>query len=125
MVNEEIRFEPPIPVLRMFDVARTFEFYRDYLGFTVDWEHRFGAEFPLYAQISRAGARIHLSEHHGDGTPGSVVWIAVDDVFTWKAELAGKSYGYAEPGSPEDGPGGPGFELVDPSGNMLRFAQPE
>ncbi|MGK8487764.1 glyoxalase superfamily protein [Nocardia asiatica] len=119
-----IHFAPPVPVLRMFDVARAFEFYRDYLGFTVDWEHRFGAEFPLYAQISRAEAKLHLSEHHGDGTPGSVVWIAVGDVFAWHAELTAKSYRYAHPGRPEDGPGGPGFELVDPSGNVLRFAQP-
>ncbi|WP_280250458.1 hypothetical protein [Nocardia abscessus] len=41
------------------------------------------------------------------------------------AELAAKSYRYANPGHPEDGPGGPGFELVDPSGNVLRFAQPK
>ncbi|MBF6337632.1 VOC family protein [Nocardia abscessus] len=116
---------PAIPVLRMFDVARAYEFYRDYLGFTVDWEHRFGAEFPLYAQVSRAETTFHLSEHHGDGTPGSVVWIAVGDVFAWQSELAAKSYRYANPGPPEDGPGGPGFELVDPSGNVLRFAQPK
>ncbi|MGV9722632.1 glyoxalase superfamily protein [Nocardia beijingensis] len=120
-----IEFAAPIPILRMFDVARTYEFYRDYLGFTVDWEHRFGSEFPLYAQVSRAEATLHLSEHHGDGTPGSVVWIAVGDVFAWHGELAAKNYRYAAPGPPEDGPGGPGFELADPSGNVLRFAQPE
>lgn len=120
-----LEFAAPIPVLRMLNVARTYEFYRNYLGFTVDWEHRFGAEFPLYAQVSRAEARLHLSEHNGDGTPGSVVWIAVGDVFAWHAELAAKNYRYAVPGPPEDGPGGPGFELADPSGNVLRFAQPE
>ncbi|WP_305080233.1 hypothetical protein [Nocardia aobensis] len=26
------------------------------------------------AQVSRSDARQHPSEHHGDGTPGSVVW---------------------------------------------------
>ncbi|WP_280248456.1 glyoxalase superfamily protein [Nocardia abscessus] len=99
-----IHLASPVPVLRMFDVARAYEFYRDYLGFTVDWEHRFGAEFPLYAQVSRAEATFHLSEHHGDGTPRSVVWIAVGDVFAWHAELAAKSYRYAEPGHPETVP---------------------
>lgn len=125
MASEEIGFAAPIPVLRMFDVVRAYEFYCDYLGFTVDWEHRFGDDFPLYAQVSRGTAKFHLSEHHGDGTPGTVVWIAVTDVKAWQAELAGKEYRYAKPGPPEDGPGGPGFELIDPSGNTLRFAQPD
>ena len=30
-----------IPILRMFDVAKAREFYVEYLGFTVDFEHRF------------------------------------------------------------------------------------
>ncbi|WP_245746442.1 glyoxalase superfamily protein [Nocardia altamirensis] len=125
MASDEIGFAAPIPVLRMFDVARAYEFYRDYLGFTVDWEHRFGDDFPLYAQVSRSSMKLHLSEHHGDGTPGTVVWIEVADVYAWQAELAGKQYRYAKPGCPEEGPAGPGFELADPSGNILRFAQPE
>ena len=29
------------------------EFYSGFLGFTIDWEHRFGENFPLYAQIAR------------------------------------------------------------------------
>jgi len=27
------------PILRMFDEARAREFYVEFLGFTVDWEH--------------------------------------------------------------------------------------
>ncbi|MFE7801705.1 glyoxalase superfamily protein [Nocardia sp. NPDC057440] len=125
MASDAIGLAAPIPVLRMFDTAKAYEFYCDYLGFAVDWEHRFGADFPLYAQLSRSTAKIHLSEHHGDGTPGSVVWIAVDDINALYTELAAKNYRYAQPGCPQDGPGGPGFELVDPSGNTVRFAQPD
>src|SRR4029453_4400089 len=33
-----IRFEPAIPILRIFDVDRARGFYVDWLGFTVDWE---------------------------------------------------------------------------------------
>ncbi|NEW42393.1 VOC family protein [Nocardia cyriacigeorgica] len=124
MASDPIGLAPPIPVLRMFDIAKTFEFYRDYLGFTVDWEHRFAPDLPLYAQVSRGAARIHLSEHHGDGTPGTVLWMAVDDIHAWHAEITAKEYRFARPGCPEDGPGGPGFELIDPAGNTLRFAQP-
>ncbi|WP_324198078.1 glyoxalase superfamily protein [Nocardia beijingensis] len=125
MRNERIRLSAPVPVLRIFDVAKAYEFYRDYLGLELDWEHRLGADFPLYAQVSRAGLRLHLSEHHGDGTPGTVVWIPVDDVYALHTELAAKQYRYAEPGLPEAGPGGPGFDLTDPFGNVLRFGQPD
>lgn len=30
-----------VPIFRIFDVAKAREFYVDYLGMTVDWEHRF------------------------------------------------------------------------------------
>jgi len=42
---------------------------------TLDWEHRFGDNFPLYAQVSRSGVVLHWSEHHGDGTPGTAIMI--------------------------------------------------
>ena len=70
-----IAFERAIPVLRVFDQAKAEEFYIGYLGFTTDWEHRFEPDFPRYVQISRSDLIIHLSEHHGDGTPGSVVFV--------------------------------------------------
>ncbi|MBH0781324.1 VOC family protein [Nocardia sp. NEAU-351] len=120
-----MRISAPVPVLRVFDVDKAYEFYRDYLGLDIDWEHRFGPDFPRYAQVSRSGLRLHLSEHHGDGTPGTVVWIPVADVYALQAELAEKEYRYAAPGPPEPGPGGPGFAVTDPFGNVLRFAQPE
>ncbi|WP_433205099.1 glyoxalase superfamily protein [Nocardia sp. CA-107356] len=125
MAADSVRFVVPVPVLRIFDVSKAYEFYRDYLGFTLDWEHRFESGLPLYAQLSRSDAVIHLSEHHGDGTPGTVVWIAVSDIHRLHAELAAKDYGYARPGAPENGPGGPGFAVIDPFGNTLRFAQPD
>ena len=120
-----IGFAAPIPVLRIYDVDKAYEFYRDYLGFTLDWEHRFEPGLPLYAQLSRSGARLHLSEHHGDGTPGSVLWIAVDDIDAWQSELAANEYPFAKPGRAADGPGGRGFAVTDPFGNVLRFAQPD
>jgi hypothetical protein len=49
-----MQFERAVPVLRVFDQAKAEEFYLDYLGFTTDWEHRFGPDFPRYAQISRS-----------------------------------------------------------------------
>lgn len=35
-------FGKTTPILRIFDEKKASEFYVDVLGFTVDWEHRFG-----------------------------------------------------------------------------------
>ncbi len=50
-----ITFSRVIPTLRMFDIARAREFYLDYLGFKVDFEHRFEPDLPLFLGISRGG----------------------------------------------------------------------
>lgn len=60
----------PVPVLRMHHEALAREFYLDYLGFGVEWAHRFEPDLPLYLRIRRGNAVLDLSEHHGDGTPG-------------------------------------------------------
>lgn len=71
----QTEFHKVIPILRMFSIEKTKAFYIDFLGFTIDWEHRFEKDAPLYMQISRAGCMLHLSEHHGDGTPGAAVYV--------------------------------------------------
>ena len=70
-------FGPVIPVLRIFDVAKAREFYGEFLGFAIDWEHTFDDHAPVYLQASRDGAVVHLSEHHGDASPGATVRILV------------------------------------------------
>ena len=69
-----------IPILRIFSVEKAKEFYVGFLGFTVDWEHRFDERAPVYVQVSRAGCVLHLSEHHGDCCPGSTVFVRVTGV---------------------------------------------
>jgi hypothetical protein len=54
-VSEAPTLRQAIPILRIFSVEKAKEFYVDFLGFTWDWEHRFGENFPLYAQVSRSG----------------------------------------------------------------------
>ncbi len=65
-----VTFDSAIPILRMFDERKAREFYLDFLGFSVEFEHRFEADLPLYLGISRNGLHLHLSEHHGDACPG-------------------------------------------------------
>jgi hypothetical protein len=71
------KFEYPIPILRIFSVEKAREFYLSFLGFSVDWEHRFDDDLPVYMQISRPGLTLHLSEHHGDACPGATVLISM------------------------------------------------
>lgn len=119
--GEAVRFEAALPILRMFDVARTKAFYVDLLGFSVDFEHRYEENFPLFMQVSRAGLRLHLSEHHGDGTPGSAVYIYMKGIDAFHAEISARG-GHAgiEPGP---APNMRVLQLWDPSSNQLRFAE--
>jgi len=115
---------PGVPVLRVMSVATALPFYVDYLGFRLDWEHRFEPGWPVYAQVSRSKAVLHLSEHHGDGSPNGVVWFPVADVVGLHKELLDRPNARVRPGLDADAPGGPTFGVTDPYGNVLRFAQP-
>jgi len=70
----------PTPILRIFDEDKAHEFYINFLGFKVDWEHRFEEGTPIYMQISKGNCILHLSEHFGDCSPGAAMRIAVDDL---------------------------------------------
>ena len=86
------------PILRIFDEKKAKEFYKDYLGFWVDWEHRFENDSPLYMQVSNGNCIIHLSEHHGDCSPGAAIRIEVEDIESFHATLHSKEYNFARPG---------------------------
>src|SRR5580658_7743005 len=96
-----VRLDRAIPILRIFDVAKAREFYLDYLGFAVEFEHRFHDNAPLFMGISRDGLLLLLSEHHGDGTPGSHVRIDISGVRELHDELKAKKYRYMNPGIQE------------------------
>ena len=116
-------FSGAVPILRIFDVTKARQFYVDYLGFRVDWEHRFDEGAPLYMQVSRGSLVLHLSEHHGDGTPGSAVYVETRGVRSYHAELRARPYAYLNPGLGVD-ENGTCMTLLDPFGNTLRFNEP-
>ena len=93
-----VNLAAPLPVLRSFDEAKAREFYIGFLGFTVDWEHRFEPEAPLYMQLSRDSCVLHVSEHFGDGAPGTCLFLPMDDISGYRAELLAKEYRHARPG---------------------------
>ncbi len=110
-----------VPILRIFDEAVARRHYVNYLGFAVDWTHRFGDNFPIYLQISRDDVVIHLSEHHGDATPGSRIRILVSDLTDLHRDLTGKDYKYAKPGLKDTEFGEQQVEIHDPFGNCITF----
>ena len=113
-----------IPILRSFDETKAREFYIDFMGFTVDWEHRFADNAPLYMQVSREGIVLHLSEHHGDCSPGGAVRIEMADVDAFSKTLRDKRYKYANPGCGQSTPWGTKeVTLTDPFKNRLIFWQ--
>jgi len=79
-----------IPIFRIFDVTKAREFYVGFLGFQVDWEHRFDETAPLYIQISRDGLVLHLSEHHGDACPGSTAVVQTTGLEAYNREITAK-----------------------------------
>ncbi len=111
------------PILRIFDLAKAKEFYVDFLGFTIDWEHRFGENFPVYLQVSRDDCVLHLSEHHGDTTPGSRVIIAISGIEDFHRELSERGYRYLKPAIEDTEWGSRVMTLTDPFGNRLTFSQ--
>jgi Glyoxalase superfamily protein len=117
-----VRFGQTCPIMRIFDEPKAKEFYVGFLGFSVDWEHRFGENFPLYSQVSRAGLSLHLSGHHGDASPGSTVFVRLHGVHAYQEELTRKDYGYGKPGV-EEMPWGFVMTVTDPFSNRIRFCQ--
>jgi hypothetical protein len=114
----------PVPVLRSLDETRAREFYIDYLHFTIEWEHRFEyAQSILYMRLRRDRFVLDLSEHHGDGTPGSAIWVPISDVAAYRDELRATGYDRMSPGIETDSPGGPTMEVIDPFSNTIRFCQ--
>lgn len=115
-----MNFSNTTPILRILDEAKAKEFYVDYLGFSIDWEHRFEAGLPLYFQVSKGDCVIHLSEHHGDCCTGAAMRIKTVGLVSFHEELRKKNpaCGLAiekMPWGTED------MSVRDPFGNRLTF----
>ena len=110
-----------IPVLRIFDYKKAIEFYVDLLGFTVEWEHYFEPDAPVYMAVKKGKLVLHLSEHHGDGTPGTHVYVECTGLIAWQEELINKKYKYNRPGFEETFYGTWCVTVNDPFSNKISF----
>ncbi|MFE5321060.1 glyoxalase superfamily protein [Paenibacillus sp. NPDC056579] len=119
MNNTTPDMKPAVPILRMFDIDKTKQFYLEFLEFRLDWEHRFEEGLPLYMQISCGGCVLHLSEHFGDCSPGAAIRIETTHVEALHSRLLAKQYKYARPGLETAPWGSKEIRLTDPSGNRI------
>lgn len=111
------------PILRIFDYIKTIEFYVDWLGFKIDWEDK-PENTPSYMQVSLGNIVIHLSEHHGDCSPGGRIYIEnFLGLGNYHKKLLDKQYKFNRPGISKT----PWnneldcMEVIDPFGNRLTF----
>jgi catechol 2,3-dioxygenase-like lactoylglutathione lyase family enzyme len=113
------------PIFRVFDYDKAIEFYVNWLGFKIDWEHKPG-NAPFYIQISLRDVTLNLSEHHGDACPGSHAGIDdFTDLREYHQVLLNKEYKYNRPGleTPEWGVHSITMTVIDPFGNRLTFGE--
>lgn len=116
-----IRILQTIPTLRIFDEPKAREFYIDYLGFRVEREHRFDGDAPLFLRVARDNCVLHLTEHHGECTPGAAVFIWMEGLDAFHAELSSRDYRYLRPGIETTFYEARCMTLIDPFHNRLSF----
>jgi len=118
-----------VPTIRCRNMARSLAFYTGVLDFEpVGGDGR--SEDPCFVALERAGDRLYLSSHSGDGVFGQAVVVETDDVEAAFRLLCRR--GLRPPDRPEDpvhrSPvdqtwGTREFYVDDPDGNTLRFTQ--
>lgn len=118
-----VTFAAAVPIFRIFSVEKAREFYLDFLGFKLDWEHRFEPDTPVYMQVSRGPVVLHLSEHHGDACPGSTAYVRMRGVRDYHAEISAKGYRYLRPGVESRDWTEAEMTVTDPFGNRIRFGE--
>lgn len=113
-----------VPVLPVADVTRSAEFFRDTLGFSIDFLHGMP---PFYGAVSRDGATLHLKFVHAP-----VLSIGADDrgfisAFIHVEHVKALYAEYVSAGAVLDQKlqkeawGGRDFIVRDPDGNCIAF----
>lgn len=109
------------PIFRVFDIEKVYSFYINYLGFKIDWEHKYSENMPVYIQVSLNDAVIHLSEHQGDSSPGSAIRIKIDDLKSFHSLLSKKEYPYSNPAIEKMPWNTIELSVIDPFSNKITF----
>ncbi len=121
----DVILKPAVPILFVRDVPAAAAFYRDVLGFAVDFLH---GEPPFYGAVSRGRACLHLrlvgapnfTELAAREPSLILATIEVSDVHALYDELAKRGATFAQPVT-EQPWGGTDFHVRDPDGNTISF----
>ncbi len=118
--HDDVELSCARPILNVSDLQASLLYYRDELGFTIDWEDGDPADF---ASVSRAHATIFMCEGC-QGTPGSWMMIFARDVDGLYDEF--KRTGAKIRMPPKDMPWGlREMHVTDLDGNVIRFGTGE
>jgi uncharacterized glyoxalase superfamily protein PhnB len=121
------RLAPAVPILFVRDVAEAADFYRERIGFDIDFLH---GSPPFYGSVSRDRACLHLrhvgAPNFADLAAREVslilATIEVSDVKAVFAELSDRGAPIAQKLRTQPW-GGTDFHVRDPDGNVISFVQ--
>jgi catechol 2,3-dioxygenase-like lactoylglutathione lyase family enzyme len=122
-----LRLKAAVPVLYVRDVTASAHFYRDRLGFQIDFLHGLPA---FYGAVSRDGAGLHLKfVHEAVFGPGRVeeeglimAFVPVDNLKALFAEFQAKGVPIVQAPTKQAW-GGTDFHVQDLDGNRICFVQ--
>jgi len=106
----------PRPILTVRSLKASQAYYRDALGFKLDWDH---GDPPDFGSVSRSDSQLFLCQGC-QGTPGSWMMIFTRDVDKLHEELVSRKARIKMP--PTNMPWGlREMQVEDPDGNVIRF----
>lgn len=105
-----------VPIFNVRSLRASQSYYRDVLGFKVDWQH---GEPPDFGSVSRGRSVIFMCQGC-QGNPGTWVMLFAPDVDRLHGEFVSKKAIIRMP--PTDMPWGlREMHVSDPDGNVMRF----
>ena len=121
----DISVKSATPIFFVSDVPRAAAFFRDKLGFLVDFLH---ADPPFYGSVSRGETCLHLrlvhqtwfAEQAAREESLILATIEVSDVKALYAEFQARGVAFAQPLTRQSW-GGTDFQVRDPDGNAFSF----
>lgn len=125
MSQQGIAIRPAVPILFVRDVTASAAFYRERLGFQIDFLY---GEPPFYGSVSRGEACLHLrcveTPNFADLAAREVslilATVEVSDVRALFAELEARGAAFTQPVAKKPW-GGTDFHVRDPDGNVISF----
>jgi catechol 2,3-dioxygenase-like lactoylglutathione lyase family enzyme len=114
---EHAELSRAIPILNVRSLRASLAYYRDVLGFKVEWEH---GEPPDFGSVSRGDTTIFMCEGC-QGNPGTWMMVFSRDVNALHEEFTARKALVRMP--PKDMPWRlREMHVSDPDGNVIRFA---